>query len=140
MTDLNPEIWDNNTLGEAAQNPNLDQITRQEQENRSAKIEGREPRTIVVENTYPGYVPKVNERTGTIPSNYQTAHFEDEQQNDIPENSGPASEDTAAGVSKVDTPEEGNSTEEPASSNETPQQGESTVTPSAEEGNTTQWT
>lgn len=97
MTDLNPEIWDNETLGAAAQNENLERLTRQQLEDRAAKIEGRDPREIVVDNTHPGWTPKVQERTGTVPSNYQTVHFADEQQVDIPVDSGPV-EKTAASV------------------------------------------
>jgi hypothetical protein len=83
MTDLDPAIWDNPTLGAAANNKRLDQITRQELENHAAKCEGRDAREIVVENTYPGWTPPVSERTGTVASNYDPVKFSDEQPNDV---------------------------------------------------------
>jgi hypothetical protein len=82
MTDLDPTIWDNKTLGAAAQNPRLDVIQKQDLENRNAKIEGREPREVVVENNYPGWQPDQNV---PVPSNAQVVHFADEQPNDIPD-------------------------------------------------------
>lgn len=102
MTDLNPEIWDNPTLGSAAPNENLDRLTRQQLEDRAAKFEDRDPREVVVDNTYPGWTPEVNERTGTVSSNYQTVHFADEKANDIPVDAGRPEED----ASTVQDPEE----------------------------------
>ena len=102
MTDLDPAIWENETLGAAAQNENLERLTKQQLEDRSAKVEGRESREVVVENTYPGWTPDVNARTGTVPSNYQNVHFVDEQQNDIPVESGPVDE-TAGGIGESDS-------------------------------------
>lgn len=124
VTDLNPEIWDNPTLGAAAQNENLDRVTKQAQEDRSAKLEGREPREVVVDNTYPGWAPDVSEKTGTVPSNYQTVRFADEQQADVPVDSRPEDE-TAGGLEETTTPEEGSSTESDTST---------------AEGDSTQWT
>lgn len=114
MTDLDPEIWENKTLGSAAQNENLDRLTRQIQEDRSAKLEGRDPREIVVDNTYPDWTPEVQERTGTVPSNYQSVHFADEQQNDIPDGSGQADE-TALGVAEENDGSEDTGQKEPGS-------------------------
>lgn len=102
MTELDPAIWENKTLGAAAPNENLDRLERQRIEDRAAKFEDREPREIVVDNTYPGWTPEVNERTGTVPSNYQTVHFADEKPNDIPVDSGRPEED----ASTVQVPEE----------------------------------
>ncbi|MFG2268101.1 hypothetical protein [Streptomyces sp. NPDC048720] len=76
MTDLDPEIWNNPTLGRAANNENLDRLERQQIEDRSARLEDREPNVVVVENDYPGWRPDVMERTGTVPSNYMAVHFE----------------------------------------------------------------
>lgn len=137
MTDLDPEIWDNPTLGAAAPNKRLDVIERQETEDYAAKIEGREPRTLVADNNYPGYVQPVSERTGTVPSNAQVVHFEDEQQADVPVDSGPV-DNTAGGIEEG----EEDSTEEVEDS---PQEGiiessESPESDSTEEGNTTSWT
>lgn len=84
MTDLDPAIWENKTLGAAAPNENLERLTKQQIEDRAAKFEGREPREIVVENTYPDWTPEVAERTGTVSSNYQNVHFADEQPHEIP--------------------------------------------------------
>lgn len=146
MTDLDPGIWDNPTLGAAAQNENLDRLTKQEQEDRSAKIENREPRNVVVDNTYPGWKPEVSAKTDTVPSNYQTVHFEDEQQADIPVDSGPEDE-TASGIS--DGSEEASSSENGEGMDTVSSEHDSEVsvpensTPesdSTQEGNTTQWT
>lgn len=146
MTDLNPEIWDNPTLGAAAQNENLDRVEKQQQEDRSAKIEGREPREVVVDNTYPGWKPEVSAKTDTVPSNYQTVHFADEQQADIPVDSGPESE-TAAGISdgseETSTPENGEEVGTVPSESDSEVSIPENGTPesdSTQEGNTTQWT
>jgi hypothetical protein len=159
MTDLDPEIWDNPTLGAAAPNENLDRLERQQIEDRAAKFEDREPREIVVENNYPGWTPEVNERTGTIPSNYQTVHFADENPNDIPVDSGRPDEDAGTVQEpETETDEETDSgtTEDSPESDGDPQPGdgfavenpdgtpdgesESTQSDSTEEGNSTQWT
>lgn len=115
MTDLDPEIWNNKTLGAAANNERLDRIERQQLEDRSARLEDREPREIVVDNTYPDWTPEVNERTGTVSSNYQTVHFADENPNDIPVDSRPEDE-TAAGIQESD----GSAEESDVTSEETP--------------------
>lgn len=78
MTDLDPEIWNNPTLGAAAKNPRLDVIEAQEIEDRAAKIEGREPLEVVAENDYPGWTPPVDERTGTTPSNFNVLQYVEE--------------------------------------------------------------
>ena len=145
MTDLNPEIWENPTLGAAAQNENLDRVTKQALEDRSAKVEGREAREVVIDNTYPGWAPEVSERTGTVPSNYQTVHFADEAQNDVPVDSGPVDE-TAGGIEEGDSgPEESSPEvdEDYAISNSvgTPDGESGSAEPVAtQEGDSTQWT
>lgn len=144
MTDLNPEIWDNPTLGAAAQNENLERLTKQQQEDYSAKRENREPREVVIDNTYPGWTPDTSEKTGTIPSNYQTVHFEDEQPNDVPVDSRPEDE-TAAGIeSKADEDSGGEDVPQPEnpSSETVPDEGENTspATDSTEENGSTKWT
>ena len=133
MTDLDPEIWNNPTLGAAAQNENLDRLTKQEQENYSAKRENREPRKVVNENTYPDWEPELK----NVPSNYQVVHFADEQPNDIPVDSAPESE-TAASVADSGSQETSSPESEPTSD-----VGESsTVEPdtSSPENGSTQWT
>lgn len=102
MTDLDPEIWENETLGAAANNENLERLEKQIHEDRAAKLEGREPREVVVDRTYPGWTPEVQPRTGTVPSNYQSVHFADEQQNDIPAESAPEDE-TALSVTETES-------------------------------------
>ncbi len=97
MTDLNPEIWDNPTLGAAANNSRLDVLEKQQQEDRNAKLEKREPREVVVENNYPGWAPDANK---PIPSNAQVVHFADEKQNDVPTDSK-AENETAAGIKET---------------------------------------
>ena len=46
MTDLNPEIWQNKTLGSANNLPFLDEVSAQIIENRDAKAEDREPEVM----------------------------------------------------------------------------------------------
>lgn len=58
MTDLNPEIWENKTLGAAANGVFLDVLEKQQIENRAAVIEGRPARIAKRENRYPGYSPE----------------------------------------------------------------------------------
>lgn len=81
MSELNPEIWNNEKLGLAAQNRNLSVEEEQARENRSAEIEGREPRKVVHEGGYPGWNPEAD---GYRPSYAKEVHFEDERPNDIP--------------------------------------------------------
>ena len=116
MTDLDPAIWDNPTLGAAANNERLDRLEKQQHEDRAAKLEDREPRNVVVDNTYPDWTPEVSPRTGTVPSNYTVVHFADENQNDVPVDSAPV-EETASGLSAEESSDEtasseSNSTEE----------------------------
>jgi hypothetical protein len=142
MTDLDPEIWENDTLGAAAPNERLDRLERQQIEDRAAKFEDREPREIVVDNNYPGWTPDVSERTGTVPSNYQTVHFADEQQNDIPTDSG--EEKTAQEIAEEQHEENISSdgdqepeTEEPGS--EIASEVETAESDSAEESDSAKW-
>lgn len=114
MTDLDPAIWDNPTLGAAANNPRLDAIEKQEIEDRNAKLEGREPLPVVVDNNYPGWTPDVNPRTGTVPSNAEVVHFAD----DVPA-------DPNADPILVDENQEPDGSSESSVPNSTPE-GEST--------------
>ncbi|GHF92053.1 hypothetical protein [Streptomyces griseosporeus] len=145
MTDLDPAIWDNPTLGAAAHNERLDRLELQQHEDRAARLEDREPREVVVDNTYPGWTPEVQERTGTVPSNYRTVHYADENQNDVPVDSAP-SEETAAGLADVNDSEgtevSDGDVEENTSEMSTAEEPyvESDGTDSSEEGNSTQWT
>jgi hypothetical protein len=146
MTDLDPEIFDNPTLGAAAPNENLDRLTAQQIEDRAAKFEGREPREIVVDNTYPGWKPDVSERTGTVPSNYQTVHFEDEQQADIPVDSGPE-DGTAGGIDaensegsqEASSLEDGSDSQVDSGETDGVQEVGTPESASTEEGSPTQW-
>lgn len=63
MTDLDPEIWKNKTLGEAGSGPFLPEVERQAMEDRNAKVEGREPAVIEYVHRYPTMPP-----AHTIPS------------------------------------------------------------------------
>jgi hypothetical protein len=133
MTDLDPEIWNNTTLGDAAHNERLDRLEKQQHEDRAARLENREPREVVVENTYPGWTPPTSERTGTVPSNYFPVHFADEQQNDVLTDSAPVDE-TAMGIAV---------SEENDTSEEEGETTDSIESPSSEEENTeedTKWT
>ena len=132
MTDLDPAIWDNPTLGAAANNERLDRLEKQQHEDRNAKLEGREPREVVVDNTYPGWTPEIQDRTGTVPSNYQTVHFANEQQNDIPVDSAPVDETAGSVVEEISESEE-----EPDSPSDSV---ESATSDSSQESDSTQWT
>lgn len=46
MTDLDPAIWENKTLGAANNLPFLDEVSAQITENRDAKAEGRKPKSF----------------------------------------------------------------------------------------------
>lgn len=139
MTELNPEIWDNPTLGAAAPNENLDRLTKQQLEDAAAKAENREPREIVNDNTYPDWKPEVEGRTGTVPSNYQTVHFADEQPADVQTDSGHPESD-AGSVSEPDAETNSDSQVSPDESQVSAVGGPpSNETSSHEEGNTSQW-
>lgn len=152
MTELNPEIWDNPTLGAAANNERLDRVERQQHEDRAAKLENREPREIVVENTYPDWTPEVAQRTGTVPSNYQVVHYADERPNDIPTDSAPDGESAATLTEEETGTDEANSEASevsegsPETDNEevsapgTVDESESTVPAETQESDSTQWT
>ena len=60
MVDLDPEIWNNKTLGAAANGVFLDVLEAQAAEDRAAKIEGRPAETAYRENRYPGFVDETN--------------------------------------------------------------------------------
>lgn len=66
MVDVNPEIWKNQTLGEAVDNQFLDEVEAQSKENRAARREGRPPREVQRVVRYPQMTP-----SGSVPSNIQ---------------------------------------------------------------------
>lgn len=86
MTDLNPEIWENKTLGRASKNQRLDVLEAQQIENRSAELEGRTPRKVVAENDHPAANAKALAKIK--PSYASVLHFEDERDEDIPRPEG----------------------------------------------------
>ena len=112
MSELNPEIWDNKTLGAAAQNQNLDVLEKQQIEDRNAKIEEREPREVVHENYYPGWEPEKNR-----PSYASNVHFADEQENDVP-TGGETEPETGAEYEPGNEPETSEDVSGEASSSE----------------------
>lgn len=65
MVDNDPAIWNNPTLGSAANNVSLEQVELQVRENERARKEEREPLTAVrmEEATYPQFAP-----AGSVPS------------------------------------------------------------------------
>lgn len=63
MVDVNPEIWENPTLGEAVDNQFLDEVEAQSKEDRAARREGRAPREVQREVRYPTMTP-----SGSVPS------------------------------------------------------------------------
>lgn len=146
MTDLDPAIWDNPTLGDQAHNENLERLEKQRHEDRNARVEGREPRPVILDRTYPGWQPEVQEKTGTVPSNYQAVHFADEEQNDVPVDSGPEGE--TAGALSVENEEEKKSevseteetaSNEPGSAIVEENEVETTGSDSTEESDSTKW-
>lgn len=60
MVDLDPEIWKNKTLGNAATNGFLDEQEAQAIENAAAKREGREPLIARRLHRYPGSMNDVH--------------------------------------------------------------------------------
>ena len=135
MPDLDPAIWENRTLGDAAHNENLERLEKQQHEDRNARVEGREPREVIVERTYPDWAPTVNDRTGTVPSNYQAVHFADEGQNDIPADSG-HNDETANSLAVQDKKEEDAETPE---GDEIPAETEPSAVDPDEESDSTKW-
>jgi hypothetical protein len=55
MVDVDPTIWDNPTLGQAANGQFLDMVEAEMNEKRDAAIEGRKPRELMRRECYPGY-------------------------------------------------------------------------------------
>lgn len=53
MTDVDPKIWENPTLGAAGAGPFLDEVEMQAKEDYNARREGREPRVAYHVDRYP---------------------------------------------------------------------------------------
>jgi hypothetical protein len=70
MTELDPEIWKNPTLGSATTNAYLDEVEAQTIEDRNARIDGREPKIAV---HFPRY-PQLAE-SGSVPSEIKQLEF-----------------------------------------------------------------
>lgn len=66
LSQTNPELFENPTLGEATTAPFLDQVEAQKREDFNARHAGREPRTVVALNRIPGKFKP----SGSVPSNY----------------------------------------------------------------------
>lgn len=66
LSQTNPELFDNETLGEATTTPFLDQVEAQKVEDFNARHEGRDPRTVVAVNRIPGKFKP----SGSVPSDY----------------------------------------------------------------------
>ena len=69
MTDLDPKIWENPTLGAAAAGPFLDEIEAQTAEDLNARREGREPLVARHVDRYPKF-PEFN-----VPSTVSTVEL-----------------------------------------------------------------
>lgn len=66
LSETNPELFENPTLGEATTSPFLDQVEEQKKEDFNARHEGREPRTVLALNRIPGkFIP-----SESVPSDY----------------------------------------------------------------------
>lgn len=59
MTDVDPKIWENQTLGSVGAGPFLDEVEAQAKEDYNARREGREPRVAFHPERYPKY-PELN--------------------------------------------------------------------------------
>lgn len=59
MTDVDPKIWENPTLGAVGAGPFLDEVEAQAKEDYNARREGREPRIAYHPDRYPKY-PELN--------------------------------------------------------------------------------
>lgn len=57
MTDLDPSIWENKTLGAATATPFLDEVEAQRTEDFNARKGGYEPRVAVRVNRHPQLAP-----------------------------------------------------------------------------------
>lgn len=55
MTDVDPKIWENPTLGAVGAGPFLDEVEAQSKEDYNARREGREPRVAYHVDRYPKY-------------------------------------------------------------------------------------
>jgi hypothetical protein len=80
MSDLDPKIWENPTLGSATNTPFLDVLEAQELENRRAAAEGREPMVAEREIVYPDYIA-----SGSVPSDIQPIKLVPVDENNPPE-------------------------------------------------------
>lgn len=56
LSQTNPELYENKTLGGACTSPFLDQVEKQNKEDFNARQEGREPRTVVALNRHPQFM------------------------------------------------------------------------------------
>lgn len=82
LSQTNPELFTNKTLGEATTSPFLDQVEAQKKEDFNARKDNSEPRTVVAEERYPKYMP-----SGSVPSDIQPklSYIEPSDPDGIPE-------------------------------------------------------
>lgn len=66
LTATHPELFSNETLGDANKSPYLDQVALQAKEDFNARQEGREPRTVIAEDRDNKFKP-----SGSVPSDIQ---------------------------------------------------------------------
>lgn len=66
MTDVDPKIWENHTLGAAGAGPFLDEVEAQAKEDLNARRDGREPRIAYHVDRYPKFMDL------NVPSNVTT--------------------------------------------------------------------
>lgn len=89
LSQTNPELFDNETLGEATTTPFLDQVEAQKVEDFNARYEGREPRNVVAIGRIPGKFKP----SGSVPSDYSDEiAFADEYETPVDET--PVDEET----------------------------------------------
>jgi hypothetical protein len=75
MTDLDPEIWKNDTLGEVGAQPFLDEVEAQALEDANARRENRKPRIAVHTPRHPKFMD-----ANTAPSDIRQIHFVDPEE------------------------------------------------------------
>jgi len=94
MTDLDPEIWQNKTLGAEGAGPFLPELEKQQIEDSNARREGREPKVVEYLNRYPKFV-----ESGSVPSEQQEFAYIDPTAAD---GSTPPSGDTTSSLLSTD--------------------------------------
>ncbi|MFE1914974.1 hypothetical protein [Streptomyces anandii] len=89
MTDLDPEIWKNKTLGAEGAGPFLPELEKQQIEDVNARREGREPKVVEYVHRYPKFT-----ESGSVPSEQQEFNFVEPETTYSWENTTPTDPDS----------------------------------------------